>query len=416
MYKKLKDLANDKIVRGSFILFVMIGIFNVLNYIFQMSMAKMLGPADYSILAVLMSLVYILSIPSEAIQTVITRYVSKFNIKHENGKIKDLIYKSFSKGLKFSVAIFIGLILISIFLASLLKVRFSLLVFTGLLIFYMFSVPILRGVLQGKKKFFTLGINMVVESLAKVIFSIILVFVGFSVFGAIGGLIIGGIIAFTLGFWTIGEILISKRKPVEEMGGVYRYNLPVLIGITAIVLIYSLDVILARIFFSPEVAGQYSFVSLIGKVIVFSSFAISKSMFPISSENFEKGKKTRGILKKSLIIISLVSFAMLVLCLLIPEQVIKFISFGSSQYLGASNVLFIVSLAFSFTSFTNILVTYSLSINKLRKSSLYLLFFVLLEVILLSVFNADLVQFTAALLAVNFLMFLYSLFLIKCRR
>ena len=84
----LEKIKKDGLIRGSLVMFIMIGIFNVLNYVFQMSMARLLGPADYGILAVLMSIVYIFGIPSEAIQTVITRYTSKLGIKKENGKIR----------------------------------------------------------------------------------------------------------------------------------------------------------------------------------------------------------------------------------------------------------------------------------------------------------------------------------------
>ena len=83
MFKKIKKIWEDELIKGSFILFVLIGFFNLFNYLFQMSMARMLGPSDYGILAVLMSFIYIFSIPSEAIQTIISRYTSKFNIKKE---------------------------------------------------------------------------------------------------------------------------------------------------------------------------------------------------------------------------------------------------------------------------------------------------------------------------------------------
>lgn len=408
----LERIKKDALVKGSLILFIMMGVFNVLNYAFQMSMARMLGPADYGILAVLMSIIYIFGIPSEAIQTIIARYISKFSVKNKFGKMKDIIYKSIKAGFWLSVITFFIFTIASIFLSKILNINFWLLAMTGLFIFYVFSLPILRGVLQGRKRFFKLGLNLVIESFTKVIFSIFLVFVGFKVYGAIGSAIIGGILAFFLAFINIKDVLSSKREN-EKFKGIYRYNLPVLIGISSIVLIYSLDVILARIFFSSEVAGKYAFVSLIGKVILFSSFAISKAMFPISAENFESRNKTKGLLRKSLILISIISFVMLPLCLIAPEQVIKVISLGSSQYIDVSSILFIVSLAFCFTAFSNIIVLYSLSINKIRKSSLSLLIFVFLEIILLSTFHSNLVDFSYSLLAVNLAMFLYSIWLVK---
>ena len=408
----IKNFKRDVLVRGSIILFMMMALFNIFNYAFQMAMARMLGPADYGILAVLMSIVYIFGIPNEAIQTIITRYVSKFEISKEAGKMKDLFVRSLGKGMVLSFFLFILFVLASVFLSAILRINLWLLILTGLFIFYVFSVPVIRGVLQGKKKFFLLGINMVFESFIKVIFSIFLVFTGFKVYGAIGGLLIGSLLAFVLAWAGIRKSLKAKR---EDYGikNIYRYNLPVLVGITAIVLMYSIDIIFARIFFTPELAGKYSFISLIGKVVLFSSFAISKAMFPIASENFERGKKTGAILKKSVLLVLAISVMLVFLCYFWPKQVIFAVSLGSSQYLDASNILFILCMAFSFTALSNIFINYSLSVNKMRKSSLVLMVFVILEAIMLCIFNSNLVEFSVALLVINLIMFIYSLWVAK---
>ncbi len=52
----IKRIWSSELGRGAIILLVMINIYNVLNFAFHFSMARLLGPADYGILAVLMSL------------------------------------------------------------------------------------------------------------------------------------------------------------------------------------------------------------------------------------------------------------------------------------------------------------------------------------------------------------------------
>ena len=59
----------------------------------------------------------------------------------------------------------------------------------------------------------------------------------------------------------------------------------------AIVLMYSLDIILAKRFFSAEDAGKYAVISMLGKMIFFGTAAIGKAMFPFTSENYESGKE-----------------------------------------------------------------------------------------------------------------------------
>ena len=65
MIEKIKNkIRSDELLKGSFILFIMINIFNLLNQVFHLIMARLLGPADYGTLTVLFSLIYIFAIPS----------------------------------------------------------------------------------------------------------------------------------------------------------------------------------------------------------------------------------------------------------------------------------------------------------------------------------------------------------------
>jgi O-antigen/teichoic acid export membrane protein len=411
MLNKIKKLGKDELIMGSFVLIVTMGIYNFLNYLFQMSMARMLGPADYGVLAVLMSFVYIFGIPSEAVQTIITRYVGKFNVRKREGMIKDLLLRSLRKGALFSLIFFAIFSVLAIFISMFLRIEFWLIILTGVLIFYSFEIPILKGILQGKKKFAGLGLNLIAESLVKLLFSAGLVLIGLKVYGGILGILIGGLVGAIVAFIMIKKVFHAKRES-EDFRGIYRYNLPLIISITAIVLLYSLDVIMAKGFFDAQTAGQYAFVSLIGKVILFSSLAVGKAMFPISSERFTVGKKTNDLFKKSLMITFIISLVALFFCFSAPETIIRIISLGSSQYLAASNVLFILGLAFSLAAFSNVTIMYGLSINKIRRSSVLFLFVVALEVIALSIFNSNLVEFSVSVTIVNFIMLLLSIVLV----
>ncbi len=412
MYNKINQLRKDALIRGSFILFMMLILYNIFNYVFQISMARMLGPADYSILAALMSIIYVFAIPNEAIQTVISKYTSKFTAFNKKGKIKYLLFRSMNQGLIFSFLIFLILIPLSLFLSYFLRISFPLMILTSLFIFYVFTFPITRGIIQGQKKFMALGTNLTVESIIKAGFAIFFVALGLKVYGAMFAVVVGWIISFILSFFVIKDVIKAKREE-EKFGKVYETNLPVIIAITSIVLMYSLDIILARRFFLPQNAGEFAFVSLIGKVIFFVSAAIGKALFPISSEDFVRGKKTSDLFKKSLFLVSLIAFFALIVYLFFPQEIIYLISLGSDQYLAASNILFIIGLSYSFLSITNIIVLYKLSIDKINRRAYCLLAFPIFQVILLSLFHSSLSEFAISLLISNSLMLLYSLYLIE---
>lgn len=410
MINRIKNLGKDELIRGSFILFLMMGIFNVLNYIFHFSMARLLGPAGYSVLAVLMSFLYVFGIPAEAIQTIISRYTSKYFVKKNNGKIKSLLSKSLKKAFKLAIFIFLIYIPISIVLSILLDINLWLIVFTGLTIFTFFTIPVTRGILQGKRKFKELGFNLIIESFIKVIFSIAFVLFGLEVFGAIIGVIFGYIATFLMAFLYLKDVLKSKEKKIDTKL-IYPYSTSVFFIIVPIVLMYSLDVILARIFFAPDLAGKYAVASTLGKIIFFGTSAIVKTMFPIASDKYERGDESKSIFSKSLKIVLLACIFFIILLALFPKLIVLLL-FGS-QYVSISNILIYTGLAFSFLSIANLIAAYSLCSNKIVKYRHLMIIFVLIEIILLSLFHENLASFSIALAVSTFLILIATLIFLR---
>ncbi|MBU1136519.1 MAG: oligosaccharide flippase family protein [Nanoarchaeota archaeon] len=401
MLKKLIELRKNKIIMGGISLFIMINIFNFLNYVFHISMARFLGPEDYGILAVLMSLVYIFSIPNETIQTVISRYTSKYSSEKNLGEIKYLLSKSLKKGILIAIIIFLLYIPIAFILSEFLKINFVLTLLTGSMLFTVFTMPISRGILQGKKRFNELGINMVSESVIKLLLAVLFVLLGFKVFGAIGGVLIGSFSAFFLAFLPIKDILNSNSKKIDT-SEIYSYGKPVFFAVISIALMYSLDVILARRFFPSELAGQYAVASIIGKMIFFATIGISKAMFPIASEKFETGDNSNKILKKSLSLISLLCLSAVFILAFMPKFIITILQFGE-EYLPISGILIYTGIAFSLLSITNLIIIYGLRSHKI-KSTYFFLAFVLIEILLLTIFNQTLKSFSIALVVSNIFM------------
>ena len=406
---RLSRLSKDELIRGSFVLFFMIVVYNFFNYVFQISMARLLGPEDYSILAVLMSLIYFFSIPSETIQTIITKHTSNLSTHNSLGKIKDLLIRNL-RGFFFLAIVAFGFYLVLSWpIASFLSIDIGLVMLTGLFIFIVFSTPIVRGILQGTKQFFALGSNMVAESVVKLVLSVLLVIAGLRVYGAMTGVIVGCVIVFALSFIPLKKIVAQPReKEAERFSKKYLVSFPIMIATLSVVLFYSIDIILARAFFPPEVAGQFAFVSLIGKVIIFVSSSIGKVMFPLSTEKFESGNRNNGLLKKSLLLVLVPAVGSLILYFFFPELIVFLLSLGSREYLPAAGVLFTLGLAYSFLSMSNIIVLHGLSINKIRNSSWFLLVFVAIEVVLLSLFHETLAAYSLSLLLASALMFIYS--------
>ncbi len=405
----LKKIFSDELFKGSFILLIMLNIFNILNYVFHFAMGRLLGPEDYGILVVLMSFTYLFSTPSEAIQGIMTKYTSRFNSKGELGKIKYMFFKGLKKAFFFSFLLYILFMIVSVFLSPFLRIDYSLFLIIGIILFFYFLTPFMKGVLQGQKKFLQLGTTLIIEAFIKISLGIILVIIGFKIYGAVSAVVLSIGLGFLISFLFIKDILNSKTEK-QEFNQIYIHSLPYFISLLSIMLIFTLDVIIAKRFFSPELAGLYSAASVIGKVIYLGVFGISKAMFPLTAENQKDIKKSNKIMLKALLFSTLISIIAVLLYALFPSLIIRLL-YGS-EFIEISHIIIFTGLAFAFLSLTNIVILYGLSIDRIKKSSITLLIFVIIEIFLLSVFSTNLTEFSIALLFLNIIVFLYSLFLV----
>lgn len=407
----IKKITSNELLSGSISLFIMFNIFNFLSFVYQFLMARLLGPADFGILAVLTSLVYFIAIPYESVQTIVAKYSSKLYDKNDIPGIKYLLQKFFIKGIKISVITFVLCIPVFIFLSYYLRINFFLFAITGLMIFSIFLLPSARGVMQGMKKFHSLGINMVLESSIKLIIAVIVVLIGFGVYGAVGAIIISTIIAFFLSFIPLKKVFKEKTGRIDT-SKLYSYSPPIILALIAILVTQSIDVIIAKNLFSDVVAGHYAVANLMGKIIFFATLAIAKTMFPLSSANFENdkgGKKNKSLFLKASLMVLIISVFILLIYLIIPGFTINLL-FGS-QYLEISGILLNIGIAFTFISLANLTLLYGISVNKSIKWY-YLVIFVAVQVGLLYLMSNSLQNYSLAMLISGVLLFMGSLLIL----
>src|SRR3989338_5203440 len=89
--------SKDKFIRGSLVLFVATLGLNISGYLFHVFMGRFLGPADYCILGTLLSMIYLIGISSTVVQLSLSKFVSEFKAKNQEGKINILIIRSYKK-------------------------------------------------------------------------------------------------------------------------------------------------------------------------------------------------------------------------------------------------------------------------------------------------------------------------------
>lgn len=399
------SLLDKKIVSGSIVLLALIGIFQVLNYLYHFSMARLLSVAEYGVLATLFSIIYVFSIFSESIQTILTKYSSD---ESDSGKLKNLFKRSLKHSSIISIIIILGYLIVSIPLSYMLKIPYGLMALNSFILLLSFFAPVTRGILQGRKKFLSLGTALVVEGLGKLILGFIFVFIGWKIYGALVGTIIGLGLSFVFSFLIMKDIRHAKEKKAN-VEGIYQYSMPVFIIMICILLFYSLDIVIAKIMFDAETAGDYAIASTLAKIIFLCTQPISKAMFPFSASKDNPKGKSKALFTALVLCIAGI-IASLIIFFYFPDFIVHI--FSGKDIPSSVSILFYLGITFSLLSISNIILSYKLSIGK-TKGAAYFILFVILQILVMVYFSSSLLAFSLALLATSAIFLLASLVVLE---
>jgi len=405
-----KKIVNKPLLRDSIVILSASMAVNILNYLFQLYMGRSLGPADYSIFASVVSLLYIVSVPSSTINTSVVKFVSGFMGRKEFGKVKALL----CRGLKYTVFFAaLGFAAISIFsshIASFLNIPYtSPIIILGLIFSISIITPLGSGTLQGLQRFTRLGASNVAGTFAKFIIGIALVSLGFGVDGALISLFFGSIISIVLFAWFLRDIFKKKLESFDR-NSIISYSMPVFLSLFLISVLGNIDIILVKHYFTGVEAGYYAAAALIGKIVLFSSGAMCGVMFAKVAEMKALGKPTKGILHESMFYIFCIC-SVAVTCYYIAPTFVLTLLFGAA-YLPAVPLVGIFGLAMAFFALSAVLVYYNLALK--NTSFIPVLFIVLIiEVSMIIFFHGTLLSVVKILAGTMVVVFSSMLMLTK---
>ncbi|MAG47626.1 hypothetical protein CL617_03395 [archaeon] len=410
MIKKILKAKRGSLVKDNATLFIATFIGSAFGYLFHFFVARLLGPSSYGILGSLLSILYILTIPFNTIQTAIARFTSEFNSKKEEGKIAFLLRKSTKKMFIAGVVLSIILILLTPSLKSFLKIESSspFIVLSFITIFVLL-LPIIRGVMQGLQDFNKLGLNLILEGVFKFGLGVLFVLIGLQVNGAVGAIIASFGIPFFIGFYNLRKYLKIKEVPIEKTK-LYKYSVNLLILLSALTIFYSIDVLLVKHYFSSKEAGFYAAASLLGKVIFFGTLSITQVMFAKVSDNLFNKKAFKRIMYQSLLVIGTFGLGTFLFYILFPNFTINLFvgqEFAAIKpYIGKFAIIMTLFSLFYALSF------YHISLNR-NKFILLIILADIVEIALITQFHNSIEQVVNILLyivlALFTILFIYTI-------
>lgn len=335
---------------------------NFLNYLYHLIMGRMLGPANYGELASLISLIGLLGIIPGSISTSIIKYVSS---ARKDAEIDNMVSWLKAKILQASFIFFVIVLMVSPVISSFLNINnISYFILIAISFLFTLQAGLNRSILQGLLKFKEMVVTILLENSTKLILSIVLVYIGFQVGGAIFALSLSALFG-----WYVTNLFLRYHKVrspnfTPDIKSMLGFTIPVLIQTVATTSLYSSDVILVKHFFTSYDAGIYASLSTLGKIIFFGAGPIGAVMFPMVSQRKAKGENYRKIFLLSFLATTFLAVAVLVIYSLVPKLAIRLL-YGSA-YLEAASLLVWFGVFVTLFTLSFLLISYGLSLGRTR--------------------------------------------------
>ncbi len=340
------------------------------NYLYNIIIGRMLGPANYSEVTALFSILLIASVPSGTIQTVITKFAAKYSAQNEQHKIQGLL-KVLGKRLAIAGLIFFGIFIsFSRIISDYMKIESIIpVILLGIILVPSTILPIYRGALQGMQKYLDFSISGTLEVFSKLIFGVVLVYIGFSTNGAVLGLSLAGILALLFTRMQLRNLLKNRILKQEEQdkivySDIFKYSKSVILNILCFTVLTNSTMILVKHYFSPEQAGMYAGAETLSKIVMFLTGIIPIMIFPKAAALHAKNLDTKKILLTSIGVV-LGAGLIFILGAFSLSAVFTRVFFGE-KFLGSESLLGPLAIVMTMYSLYNIMSVYQLSINNFK--------------------------------------------------
>lgn len=337
------------------------------NYLYNLLLGRILGPAAFSDAAILITFLLILSFMGMTFQIVSAKYAVLLEKSTFSLFIKMVVRYAALIGMAIGAMIlFFNHELQELFHTK----TASMFVIFGLGIPLYFVMSVNRGLYQGKnlmdKLAFTYQTEMASRLLLTISAVLLLPNVAPSIIVATGitASLIFGLFPFqkSIPEATVMRVtLVAKSHQLDKKGILTFFMLTAFYEMTQIIINNS-DIILVKHYFNNHEAGLYASLALIGRVVYFVAWMFVMLLLPKVIQLKKDGKETQPILMKYVAYITVLSTVIVLATFLFPELVVK-LMFGD-EYLSIAFLLWKYAMATSIFAIANIFAYYFLSIGK----------------------------------------------------
>lgn len=342
-------------------------LFNFGQFIYHFLAGRMLGKVYYGDVAAIIAILALVGIVQLSLNLAVVKFVAveKTEVSRAN-LARWLNWWTLWTGIVVSIAVFAASPKLTEFLN--IQERLAVYILTpGLLVFILLNTQ--RAILQGLLAFRQYVTSLLVEVVAKLLLTVVFIFLGFAVAGAIGAIFIGTACALVLTRFFLADYVGGRRGKMPHIKPLLIYSLPVFIQGVALTSMYSTDLILVKHFFHPAEAGIYASLAVLGRIAFFGASPVAQVMFPLVARRHSHGEQYHRIFYLSILLTAGITSLVILFYVFVPELAIRLL-FGD-EFIDGAPILWWFGLFMGLLTLANLFIQYYLSIGKTKIVSLF---------------------------------------------
>lgn len=345
--------SHARVLSGSIIMLLSTSLVSILNFAFNVSMARMLGPAQFGHITAAVTILMLASAITLAFQLVCAKFVARNDTLGEKVSVyRSLRGKAWVVSLGVGAALLIAQRPVSAYLHIPDPWMLGVLAI-GIAAYVPLGVR--RGAMQGVCSFGRLSGNFIIEALAKLLIAVVLVAAGYGVMGAVGA-ISGSILAAY--FFPPMSSQFGTRPKTAHQPASFREGMQATVFFVGQVIINNIDILLVKHFFAPDLAGVYAAVALVGRVLYFAAWSVVSAMFPVSAAAKPRQDDANVILVPLLFVLA-ICIVFIMAASFFPDLIINTI-FGG-KFSESGSLLTLYAAATGLYALSVVLMTYEMS-------------------------------------------------------
>ena len=334
----------------------------ILSYLLHPFLARIMSIQEYGQVAALISLSLVLTIPTQIITTVSTKYASSLSTFGDVARLNDFIRRLTTILLTIGVVLTIVFIAVSSYVAFFFHLNSQQgVIILGLIFIFMFVTPLNLGILQGLQRFSWFAVVTLLSAFLRLALSVGFVLIGLSINGVMLAIVLSAVLSYLVSFQPLRSVLKGPRPSIGSLRPLWSYSLLASAAAGGLVFLGSSDTVLASHFLKARDVGLYAALATIGRTIVFVTNSVTTVMFPRVAALHERGESHISVILQALLGTLLLAGAVEIIFYFVPSLVAKLL-FGQA-FVSIAGQLVLYGMAMLLLSVGIVLINYFLAVG-----------------------------------------------------